>query len=66
MNSPARVPPGKWLLRLSGLLLWRPDHAELLPDLFDYYYEKGVELPRDMAEELHEKKLQYHREEKNT
>ncbi len=35
-------------------------------DLFDFYYEKGVEPPRDMAEELHEKRLQYHREEKNT
>jgi len=35
-------------------------------DLFDFYYEKGVEPPRDMAEELHEKRLQHHREEKNT
>jgi predicted transcriptional regulator len=35
-------------------------------DLFDFYYEKGVEPPRDLAEELHEKRLQHHREEKNT
>lgn len=35
-------------------------------DLFDFYYEKGVDPPRDLAEELHEKRLQYHREEKNT
>ena len=34
-------------------------------DLFEFYYEKGVEPPMDMAEELHEKRLEYHREEKN-
>ena len=35
-------------------------------DLFDVYYEKGVEPQRDLVEEQHEKRLQYHREEKNT
>ena len=39
------------------------DHAMLryCQNLFDYYYEKGEEPPRDLAEEIYEKRLKHHR-----
>jgi len=42
------------------------DHVMLryCQDLFDYYYDSGEEPPRDLVEEIYEKRLKHHRVEK--
>ena len=34
-------------------------------DLFDHYYDRGMEPSRELAEDLHERRVRYHRDEKD-